>query len=474
MKRLSAIFFTVITAFSLFAMPAAAADVTYIKSETAVLMEAETGAVLYNKNMHRQMYPASITKVITALLAMENCQPEDVMTVSYNACHNLPYNSSHIALDTGEQISVKNALYALAIESANDVANVFAEHIAGSNEAFGEMMTQKARELGAYDTNFTNPHGLPEDDHYTTAYDMALITAAAMKLEGFNTYFNTNRYDMGTTNIRSESRQFWNANNFINGYDRVEGLLMSKTGWTEEAKHTLVTAAERDGVTLIAVVMSSEHKQEKFDDTMALFDYGFGKYYNLEITNDIIKGKINPTVTFYDGNTAAISAEKYLSENFTVTIPKNLTEHDLIYDFSTVAPNSDNTVATGKVELFYTENDTKISCGVQEFSVMLDEIAVGVEDKGPPLLLKIALWILYIAAAALALRLIYLILRQMVILENRRRIRKRRRQKMEAKRQYTQHRHDNVARMYSEPKKAYKSTKTTNLTASKRTYRNKR
>jgi len=187
MKRLSALFLTLIAAAAVVAVPfkAAAADVTYIKSETAVLMEANTGTVIYNKNMNKKMYPASITKIMTGLLALENCTLDEMMTASYNSVHSLPYNSSHIALDTGEQISVKDALYALAIESANDVANVFAEHIAGSNEAFGAMMTQRAKQLGANSTNFTNPHGLPEDEHYTTAYDMALITAQAIKKRWF-------------------------------------------------------------------------------------------------------------------------------------------------------------------------------------------------------------------------------------------------------------------------------------------------
>lgn len=450
MKRLTALFLTFITAATVF-MPfkASAADVSYIKSETAVLMEANTGAVLYNKNMDRKMYPASITKIMTGLLALENCTLDEMMTASYNSVHNLPYNSSHIALDTGEQISVNDAMYALAIESANDVSNVFAEHIAGDNAAFGAMMTERARQLGAVNTNFTNPHGLPENDHYTTAYDMALITAEAIKKDGFTTYFNTNRYEMGFTNIRNEKRYFWNANNFINGYDRVEGLLMSKTGWTEEAKHTLVTVAEREGVTLIAVVMSSTHKQEKFDDTMALFDYGFAKYYNLEINNDIIKGKANPTVTTYDGITVEIPAENYLVENFTVTIPKNLTEHDLEYDFSMVTANSDKTVATGQVEIYYMENGAHITCGKQDFSVMLGETMINTQPKKMPFMLKLGLFVLYAALALLVLRFTYLVLRQMVIIENRRRIRKRRKELAEKRRalqqqyaqqaQHTQH-----------------------------------
>ena len=170
MKRLTALFLTFITAAAVFVpFKASAADVSYIKSETAVLMEANTGAVLYNKNMDRKMYPASITKIMTGLLALENCTLDEMMTASFGSVHNLPYNSSHIALDTGEQISVKDAMYALAIESANDVSNVFAEHIAGDNASFGAMMTERAKQIGALNTNFTNPHGLPENSHILPA-----------------------------------------------------------------------------------------------------------------------------------------------------------------------------------------------------------------------------------------------------------------------------------------------------------------
>lgn len=435
MKRLTALILTFVTAAGLVVpFKASAADVKYIKSETAVLIEAETGAVLYNKNKDKKMYPASITKIMTGMLALENCTLDEKMTASYNAVHSLPYNSSHIALDTGEQISVKDAMYALAIESANDVSNVFAEHIAGDNASFGVMMTQRAKEIGAVNTNFTNPHGLPENSHYTTAYDMALITAEAIKKDGFCEFFSTNRYDMGYTNIRSETRSFWNANNFINGYDRVEGLIMSKTGWTEEARHTLVTAAERNGVTLIAVVMYSEHKQDKFDDTMALLDYGFEKFYNLEINTDIIRGKANPTVETADGTKLEIPGENYIIENFWVTIPKNLTEHDLLYDFSAVTPNNDKTIATGQVEIYYIENGARITCGVQDFSVILGETMINVQPKRMPFALKAGLFLLYAALGLLVLRFVYLVLRQMVIIENRRRIRKRRRQEVMAKR----------------------------------------
>ena len=292
---------------------------------------------------------------------------------------------------------------------------------------------------------------------------MALITAQAIKHEGFATFFSTNRYDMGPTNIRSETRSFWNANNFINGYDRVEGLVMSKTGWTEEAGHTLVTVAERDGVTLVAVVMSSEHKQEKFEDTMALLDYGFGKFYNLQINTDIIRAKAASKVTTAEDITLSIPSENYLIENFDVTIPKNLTEHDLKYNFGKVTANSDKTIATGQLEIYYTEDGAHITCGTHDFSVMLGETMISTQPKEMPFLLKAGLALLYAALGLLVLRFAYLVMRQMIIIENRRRIRKRRREQIMAKMQSSQQRHSNTAVMYTAHSASQSSRKTSTV-----------
>ncbi len=431
MKK-TAVLLSILVAASAFFIPdlkVQAAASPYIASQTAVVIEADTGTVLYDKNMNRQMHPASITKLMTAMLALEHCDTGAVMTTSHNAVYSLPYNTSHIALFEKEQITVEQALYALGIESANDAANVIAEHISGTNEEFGKLMTEKAREVGAMNTNFTNPHGLPEDSHYTTAYDMALIAKAALENENFAKYFSTNRYDMPPTNERDEMRQFWNANYFINGYEYCDGLIMSKTGWTEEARHTLVTAAERDGVTLIAVVMYSEKQGEKYDDTLALLDYCFDSYTTTQVTKDDMLEDMPAQLTFWDASSAQVEKQNFMVENFSVVLPKNQSAEDLDFEFGYGMLNEDKTLATLTVEAYYSKDGGKYKCGQQDISVIVnsDEIKAD-RTKQLNIIKRVGLTIFNVLLWGLVIWCVFIALRQLVIIENRRRNRKRRKE----------------------------------------------
>ena len=404
----------------------------YIVSETAVVIEAETGTVLYNKNMNRQMHPASITKLMTAMLALENCDASEVMTTSHNAVYSLPFNTSHIALFENEQITVEQALYALGIESANDAANVIAEHISGTNEEFGRLMTERARKAGAKNTNFTNPHGLPENGHYTTAYDMAVITAEALENEGFAKYFSTNRFDMGPTNEREETRQFWNANWFINGYEPCEGLVMSKTGWTEEARHTLVTAAERNGMTLVAVVMYSEKQGDKYDDTLALLNWCFDRYTTVQVTKDDMAGDIPSKLTFADSSTAQVEKDSFFVENFRAVVPKGQEASDLDFEFGYGTLNGDKTLAAVTVEAFFEADGEKQLCGQQDVSVIVKSDRIKADrSKTVNAVKRVGLTVFNILLWGLVVWCVFIALRQVVIMENRRRNRKRRKEIME-------------------------------------------
>ena len=427
-----------ITGFCINASAAPADGVGYLASETAVLIDADTGTVLYDKNMNRKMHPASITKIMTGMLALELCDTDEVMTASHNAVYSLPYNTSHIALNEGEQITLEQGLYALGIESANDAANVIAEHIGGTTEAFATVMTQKARQLGANNTNFTNPHGLPDDNHYTTAYDMALIAAAAVKTEGFNKYFSAARYDIPPTNLRDVQRQFWNANYFLNGYEECEGILMSKTGWTTEAQHTLVTAAERDGLTLIAVVMYSTGKSGKYDDTLALFDYGFANYQKLKLSANEVREKLSGEITLSDGRAVAVPAESILNGAAEIVAPSGTKTEDISVSVGMGALNGAGDIATTEVTFMYSSNGAKIPCGKQVVTILL---ATAEEEKGFDIMAfaaKAGFVILNIFLWGIIAILSYIALKQVVILENRRRIRKRKREQLGAKRQNEQ------------------------------------
>ena len=267
----------------------AAAPLPELFSEAAVLMDADTGQVLYQKEMDKRMYPASITKILTGLLALENGDPTGTITMSENAVFSVGRNTSHIALTTDEQITLEQALYALSIESANDAANGIAEYIAGSMDGFATMMNEKAASLGAVNSNFVNAHGLPNDNHYTTAYDMALITRAALQTPGFTDYFGAKGYTIPPTNKQPDQRLFSSRNFFLNGEIPYSGIVMSKTVWTGQANYTLVSAASQNGRNLIAVVLDSVEPDAQWRDTMALFDYGFGQFQSVELPDDFFE-----------------------------------------------------------------------------------------------------------------------------------------------------------------------------------------
>lgn len=275
----------------LLAVPAAA-DGPVLDSETACVMDAETGQVLFSKDMHRQMYPASITKVMTGMLALKELSTEQLLTVSQSAYNSVPRTSSHIGLLPGEELTVNNALYALAMESANDAANVLAEAISGSQEAFGRHMTEEAQALGAKNTHFVNANGLPDSEHYTTAYDMALIASEALKTPGFTDYFGRVNYAFPATN-KSVARPFENKNRILSGQYYYDGVLMSKTGWTSAAQGTLVTAVRRGETTLVVVVMKSVMLESKYQDTTKLLNYCFSNFQRTSVTGEEIASQLD-------------------------------------------------------------------------------------------------------------------------------------------------------------------------------------
>ena len=319
------LFFTAVL--SLFPVNIAnAAELPVIQSETYVLMDGETGQVLLEKNMNVQMYPASITKVMTALLALERGNLSDIITMSRNAVYSIGRGTSHIALDETERLTLEQALYGLAIESANDAANGIAELIGGSMPDFAKMMTAKAKELGALNTNFANAHGLHDVSHYTSAYDMALILSAAVKFPEFQKMFTAVKYEMPPTNIQPETRYFNRKNSLVAGPNKYEGLIAEKTGWTSDSGFTYVAAATRSGRTLVAVVMRSPSEAIRWADTTALLDYGFNEFTQVSYNAaDFAKEKY--VVEFTDGSKADM---KLIPDgNFNCLILKSLSKEDI-------------------------------------------------------------------------------------------------------------------------------------------------
>ena len=277
MKRF---FAALLCACALIQPAAGAAAAPEVEAGAAVLMERETGTVLYESHSHDKLEPASVTKIMTLLLVMEaidggTVRLEDVVTVSSSAA---AMGGSQVYLKEGEQMTVDELLKAVAVVSANDAAVALAEHLAGSEAAFVERMDRRAAELGMKDTNFVNCTGLPAAGHLTSAYDIALMSRALMahpKIRDYTTIW------MDT--IRGGQFQLSNTNKLVRFYSGCTGL---KTGSTDSALYCLSATAEREGMELIAVVLKSPTSQKRFDGARALLDYGFANYTLLDVGPD--------------------------------------------------------------------------------------------------------------------------------------------------------------------------------------------
>jgi len=257
-------------------------------AKSAVLMDADSGRVLYEKNGYEKHYPASLTKMMTAILAVEYADMTSSVTFSETAVA-LEYGASHIGVTAGEVLSMNDCMYALLLASANECANGIAESISGSIAAFGQLMTQRAAALGALNTNFTNPSGLHDDAHYTTAYDMALIAREFLNHSELLEIETVLDYTIGETNLVDETRTFQQKHNMAysgNQYFYEDGtFLAGKTGYTDASGTTLVTCVEKNDMRLIAVLFQANGKHA-YVDTSTLFNYGFENYANVAM-NDL-------------------------------------------------------------------------------------------------------------------------------------------------------------------------------------------
>lgn len=250
-----------------------------VNSLTYVVMEVNSGKVLAERGANTQKYPASITKILTCAIALENGSPEDRHTMTYKATHSIESGSTHIALTEDEVVTVKDLLNATMIESANDAANGLAEYIAGDIDDFPDIMNEKCREIGAVNSHFANAHGLHDKEHYTTAYDMALITRWALGIDGFRELFGAESYTVPPTNKQPVARNIGTHHMMlVTSKYYYEGTEGGKLGWTPQAHHTMVTLAKRNGMELICVVMDSRTQYEKFKDSIALLDYCFDNF----------------------------------------------------------------------------------------------------------------------------------------------------------------------------------------------------
>lgn len=337
-----------------------------ITAESAILMEADTGTILYAKNIHEKLYPASTTKMLTCLIAVEQCALNETVNFSYEAVSAVPTDGSNMGMDAGEYISMEECLYGIMVASANEVANAVAEHAAGSLDGFAEMMNQRAAELGCQNTHFVNANGLHADDHYTSAYDLALIARAYFQNDVLRRIGNTASYHFTPSAGQSDDFYKTNKHKLINGELSYEGVIGGKTGYTDPAGQTLVTGCEQAGMRLICVVMK-EDAPAQFEDTVTLFDYGYQNFTRANIADNDTRHIINNSNFFYTGNDIFGDSSPILSiaSDGYVVLPN-------MSSFADLTPKIDYKAAglqkneVAKIDYYY--HDTLIGSGKIVFS----------------------------------------------------------------------------------------------------------
>lgn len=336
-----------------------------VSAEAACVMDVQSGAVLYDKNMNKKEYPASITKIMTALVALENSSLDEEVEYTDNAFINWESGASNIEIVVGEKISMKESLYAVMLASANEACNGIAEHVSGDVGLFVDKMNEKAKEIGCKNTHFQNTNGLWQKDHYTTPYDMALIGREAMKSDVFREIAGTKYYEMSKTNKRKAGYAMLNHHKMLvpgefpqYGYEYCEG---GKTGYTSKCRYTLVTFAKKGDMELVCVVMrvdgSPYQDQNAYTDTTRLFNYCFENYEKTKIQDDAVSA-VNEQYLFtnfspfYSKETSCL----YIDENAGIMLPKGVTVDQAekkieYYDTATIEPSGRRVI--GKISYLY-------------------------------------------------------------------------------------------------------------------------
>lgn len=370
-KKIAGIFFcAVITAGIMGTVPAWAEEgqVSWpagpeIDAPYAIVMEASTGTVLYEKDADVQSYPASITKIMTTLLALENSSLDEVVTFSSDAVYN-SYGSG-IARDVGEQMTMEQCLYAVMLESANECSYAVAEHVGGDYQTFINMMNERAQEAGCTNTHFNNCNGLPDEQHVTTCRDMALISRAALQNSMFCQIAGTVRYTIPPTNKHADNTYLNNHHQMISANETRANLyeycIGGKTGWTSDAGNTLVSFARKDGMTLICVVMKCQMGGQ-YRCTRQLFDYCFDNFKMCNVAQNETRFQNEQ----YSGSKLFVEGEAFarLDTDAQIVLPKaaaftdtntqvsydNATDEvlgTLVYDYGGHPVGTANVVTTG-------------------------------------------------------------------------------------------------------------------------------
>lgn len=331
-----------------------------IEGAAAVLMDVQTGTILYSKNADEKLYPASITKIMTLLLGAENLNPEDPLVMSQSAAYGIEVGSSSIWADTGEEFTIEQAMMAVALESANEMSLAIAEEVSGSVKKFVELMNERAENLGCTNTHFNNPNGLPDETHYTSANDMAKIAAAAWQNLTCRSYISEDYYEIPPTNVQPETRYMLNHHGLMEGKSGYyEGVLGGKTGYTNAAGSTLVTYAKRDNTTLVAVVLKSINGA--YSDTLSLLEYGFNQFKKVKVTSHLT----DVPMDLLPGEKYIYASDNidpfYSLRNAYVNIPSDASKKSLTIE-KTILPNEPGTF---RIKSTFYYNGQPVGWGIQ-------------------------------------------------------------------------------------------------------------
>lgn len=396
------------------------AEELILSGEGAILIDADSSEVLYEKAGNSKFFPASTTKIMTAILAIENSNLDDIVTIDQEVVDLT--DGSHIALEPGEELTLEQLLHALLIQSANDAALGIAKHTSGSIDKFIELMNSKAKELGAVNTHFVNPNGLHDESHYTTPYDLALIARYAMKNETFKTISVKPNYIIPITNKKTEDRYLNTTNRIFNSNEKIningnlvpikyDGVNSGKTGYTQVAQNCLVTSLDKDGHNLIAVVLKSNGK-EVYADTHKLLNYGIENFdkVNVGFANKFIHNfKVEKGLAPFVSGVTKTNSFALINKS-----DKDKVQEKLILEESIKAPIlKDQTI--GKVQYFL--NDKMIA-----ETDIVSTMDVEIDPKSSLIMKLLSKW--YIFAGLL------LIIIRITVLNRRRKLRRLRRSRL--------------------------------------------
>lgn len=335
---------------------------TGCQSEAGIVMDLDSGAVLFAQNIHVQEYPASITKLLTALVVVENASMDEQVTFSHDAVYNVESGSGNkLQLEEGDVLSVKDCLYVMLLQSSNQAANALAEHVGGSREAFADMMNEKAASLGCRESHFVNPSGLNDPEQLTSAYDMAQIGAAVFGNPTLLEICSTTSATLPPTINNPNGRTYSMEHKLVVTGDSSDenyypSAVAGKTGYTSLAGQTLVTYAEQDGRRQVAVTLKSTQRTH-YSDTKTILDFGFARFKNVSVAEnetDYVTGEETVTI----GDETYSPSDLYLDEKAVVTLPNDAQFSDADKYLQTEIPASHPEGAVARI--IYTYNDRQI------------------------------------------------------------------------------------------------------------------